>query len=306
VVVEPAPYSVALIGLASARDEMEADRLMNRKMKKLIRTSQIYFPYLQEAKYVLQKSFRNTLRVPFASAFNGLSLFPHADEALFLDVGANRGQSADAILMKTKRCRIHLIEPNPLLCESLKRLYGNNDRVVIHNCGLGDKTTEQDLYIPCYRNWMFDGLASFDEAHPIDWLKKGIYFHRERHLVLHKFKCSIRRLDELKLDPFFIKFDMLGGYIQSLKGGEETIKKYEPILLIGRPGERAANYLKSFGYQPYAFKKGKFMPYINDTNLFFMTPDKSSLVISHIERDRSSLFRTRAARDGDARAHARV
>lgn len=247
-------------------------------VKKFLRTLQINFPYLLDTKFTLMRLYRKKLGIPFEKDFHALSLFPDVDDALFLDVGANRGQSTDAILLKTKNSRIQLFEPNLLLCEKLRHLYSDNKRIVINRFGLGDKTTEYVLYIPYYKKWMFDGLASFDEENAKSWLKGRIFFYKERYLSVRESKSMIKQLDELELDPFFIKLDIQGYEYQALKGGEQTIKTYEPILLVESPDKRTINYLKGFGYRLYAFKEGKFIPGRGKLNTFFMTENKSSLV----------------------------
>ena len=257
---------------------------MNMNVKKLLRTLQVNFPFLLEIKFALMREYRNRSGVPFDGDFQALGLFPDVGEALFLDVGANRGQSADAILMITKNSRIQLFEPNPLLCEKLRRLYGNNKRVGINEFGLGDKAAEQVLFVPFYKKWMFDGLASFDKEKAGDWLKGRVFFYKDRHLSLRESSCEIRRLDELNFNPFFIKLDIQGYEFQALKGGEQTIKTCEPVLLIeSPPEEEVINYLNGFGYQLYAFKEGMFMRGVaGGNNTFFMTENKSRLVKAHI------------------------
>jgi FkbM family methyltransferase len=256
---------------------------MNRNIRKLLRTLQIQFPYLLETKFALTRLFRNCLSIPFESDFHALSLFPDIDEALFLDVGANRGQSTDAILMARKNVRLQLFEPNQLLFKKLRDMFGNNEKIIINNFGLGDKSLENTLYIPFYNKWMFDGLASFNEEKARNWLKGRILFFNEQLLSLHKLKCQIKTLDELNLAPYFIKLDIQGYEYQALKGGEQTIKTYEPILLIESPNARMINYLKGFGYQFFAFKKGKFLSgTIGDPNTFFMTESKWSLIKDNI------------------------
>ncbi|NEO99264.1 MAG: FkbM family methyltransferase [Symploca sp. SIO2E9] len=251
-------------------------------MKKLLRTLQINFPYLLDKKFRLMRLFRNRLEIPFENDFHALSLFPDLEGALFLDVGANRGQSTDAILMKRKNIkniRIHLFEPNELLLENLKGMFGNNEGIVINNFGLGDETVESVLFIPFYKKWMFDGLASFNEKKAKNWLKDRLFFYREQFLTVRKVTSHIRKLDELNLDPFLIKLDLQGYEYSALKGGEQTIRTYEPVLLIESPDQRIINYLKVFGYQLYAFNEGKFLPGIKGKiNTFFMTQQKWSLV----------------------------
>lgn len=223
--------------------------------------------------------FRNILGIPFESDFNALSFFPDIEGALFLDVGANRGQSTDAILMKKKNIRIHLFEPNELLFKKLQDIFGGKEGIIMHKFGLGDKTIEQVLFVPFYKKWMFDGLASFKEEDPRNYLKDRVFFYRDQFLTLHKVTSQIKTLDELDLDPFFIKLDIQGYEYNVLKGGEQTLRKYEPILLIEWPNDMIIDYLKGYGYQFYAFKQGKFIPGIRGKlNTFFMTQEKWSLV----------------------------
>ncbi|MGM3305434.1 FkbM family methyltransferase [Anabaena sp. WFMT] len=252
-------------------------------MKKLLRTIQINFPYLANAKLALMRFCYNKLGIAYENDFCALSLFPDVDGALFLDVGANRGHSTDAILRYTKNSCICQFEPNPLLVEQLSREYVNNKRIMLNIFGLGDENGEYLLYIPCYKNWMFDGLASFSQENANNWLKDGILFYEDQYLLTRKFKCKIKRLDDINLAPFFIKLDIQGYELQALIGGESTIKKYKPILLIETPNEITINHLKRFGYQLYSFEKGKFKSGIKGKlNTFFMTPDKAFLVEENI------------------------
>lgn len=223
--------------------------------------------------------WRNILKIPNESDFNALSLFPDIEGALYLDVGANRGQSIDAILMKKKDIRIHLFEPNELLFKKLQDRFCGKEGIVMHNFGLGDKDTEKTLFVPFYKKWMFDGLASFNEEDPRNYLKEGIFGYRDQFLTLQKVTSQLKTLDELNLDPFFIKIDIEGYEYNVLKGGEQTILKYEPILLIEWPSDQIIDYLRNYGYQLYAFKQGKFIPGIRGKlNTFFMTQKKISLI----------------------------
>jgi FkbM family methyltransferase len=258
---------------------------MNATTRKLLRTVQTNFPNLLDLKFAVMRKYRMWRRVPFEPDFEALALFPASKDALFLDIGANRGQSTDAILIKTESGHIQQFEPNRLLCEKLIGLYGKNPRVTTNAFGLADVASEQTLYVPFYKKWMFDGLASFDATHARGWLKDRVFFYSEEHVTLQETKCSVRRLDEFGLNPFFMKLDIQGYELQALKGGKETIKLYEPILLVELPEEEIVNYLKGFGYVMYAFRKGKFVPGVAGVhNTFFMTHSKSALVKSHMAR----------------------
>jgi FkbM family methyltransferase len=258
---------------------------MNATLKKFIRTVQTSFPFLLDLKFATMRKYRRWRGIPFELDFNALALFPAPKDALYLDIGANRGQSTEAILMKTLGGPIQQFEPNLLLCEKLTDLYGSNQRVTTNAFGLADVASEQTLYVPFYKNWMFDGLASFDAAHAGSWLKGRVYFYKDAHVKLRETKCRIRRLDEFGLKPYFMKLDIQGYEFQALKGGEQTIKSCEPILLIESPPEdEIVNYLRGFGYVMYAFRDGKFFAdQAGSHNTFFMTPAKAALVRNHIQ-----------------------
>lgn len=254
-----------------------------RNLKKLLRTVQTCFPSLLDTKFQVMRLYRNTLSIPFENDFNALPLFPDTGDMLFLDVGANRGQSTDAVLMRSKRLRIHLFEPNRVLFENLQRMFGGNERIVLNNFGLADENSEGVLFVPFYKKWMFDGLGSFNKDEAANWLKGRMFFYKDRFLTLQESRIEIKRIDDLGLAPFFVKLDIQGYEYKALRGGEQTLRAYEPVLLIESPDNRTIEYLEGLGYNYYAFKGGKFVPrVIGAPNTFFMTPKKARLVRSYI------------------------
>jgi FkbM family methyltransferase len=256
---------------------------MIRNLKKLLRTAQTCFPWLLDAKFSAMRFTRNTLGIPFENDFNALSLFPQVDGALYLDVGANRGQSTDAILMNRKDIRLQLFEPNELLCERLRSLFCDNKDIVVNGFGLGDEDTQGILVVPVYNGWLFDGLGSFNETEAADWLKGRIFFFDQRFLALRKSRCRIAKLDDLGLAPFFIKLDVQGYELKALRGGERTIVAHEPVLLIESPSDGLVSYLAALGFNLYAFDRGRFVPGIRGApNTFFMTTKRAALVRNHI------------------------
>jgi len=252
------------------------------KLKKTLRTVQINFPSLQNYKFNLTRFIRTQFKIPFEQDFKALSILQIPEDALFLDVGANRGQSTDAIFMNVgKKIRLQLFEPNKFLCKKLSKFFGDNSQVKINNFGLGEENSTSPLFVPFYNQWMFDGLASFVEYEAVSWLQNRVFFYNQELLKVQKIDCQVRKLDDLNLDPFFIKIDVQGYEFSALKGGEQTLKQYKPILLIENPEDLdlIIDYLRGFGYQIYAFQEGKFIPNTKGyLNTFFMTPDKFAIV----------------------------
>lgn len=246
-------------------------------MKKVIRTLQTNFPMLLETKFAAARCLRNVMGIPFEADFRAIQYFPESDHSLFLDVGGNRGQSTEAILLYAKNSTIQIFEPNPTLCKRLENQYKHSQNVQVNQLALGDKPSEQRIYIPYYKNWMFDGLASLDRENPKLWLKENLHNHKESHVTLEEVKCEVKTLDELNLVPFFIKLDIQGYEYQALKGGENTIRANEPVLLIEAPDQQIIDYLDALGYRYFAFDRGKFRAQTKGKlNTFFMTKKRAS------------------------------
>jgi FkbM family methyltransferase len=248
-------------------------------LRKTLRTLQTCFPSLVNEKYRLQRFYRKRLGIAFEKDFDAVRGFPSPPGAQYLDVGANRGQSTDAILARNTTCRVHAFEPNGLLHGWLSGLYGSESRVTIHPFGLGDEEGEFTLFVPFYRGFMFGGLASLSREDAGGWLRHNLLFYRDGWLSIREVTCTIRRLDDLGMDPFFIKLDVQGHELSVLRGAEQTLTASTPILLVESPGEEIRAYLGRLGYERFAYEDGRFIRGADGSlNTFFMTGDKHDLV----------------------------
>jgi FkbM family methyltransferase len=255
------------------------------KIKKLLRTLQVNLSLSQDTLYNLKRLLRKLNKTPFEVDFRALRLFPDSEEQIFLDVGSNRGQSIDAIRLYRKNSKIIAFEPNKFLCEKLFELYKYDKKILIQSFGLGDIDGEFTLYVPFYKRWMFDGLASLHRDNAQDFLRSldHIYFYNHRFLSLREIKVRVRRLDELELCPFFMKLDVQGHELEVLRGGEKTLKSYEPVLLIECPEDGVIKYLQRLKYQYFRFDRNYFVRDLKGSpNTFFMTKNKSDLVRKYI------------------------
>jgi FkbM family methyltransferase len=255
--------------------------------KKLVRTLQVYFPSLQDTVYSLRRLLRTARKKPFEDDFQALRLFPDDGESqIFLDVGANRGQSIDAIRIYRKDSQIIAFEPNEFLYRKLVELYKYDKKTLIHNVGLGDSVGEFTLYIPFYKKWMFDGLGSLRKKEAEDLLSgmDQIYFYDHQFLSLEETTVRVTTLDELELSPFFIKIDTQGYELMALRGAKKTLTTSEPVLLIEWPEDEVVDFLTSLDYQFYRFEKSYFIPGVRGPlNTFFMTRNKSDFVRKYIQ-----------------------
>jgi FkbM family methyltransferase len=248
----------------------EQNSSMHKNVLKFFRSVQIHFPYLQDLKFDVQRTFRSVLDQTHEKEFELIDVFASPDNNTFIDIGANRGDAIHSILMRQPESKIFAFEPNAYLAGKLKYQYGNNHRVKIFNYGLGDVSSRFDLFVPFYNNYMFDGLASFKEANARDWLKNRLFGFNENKLEVKKVLCHVKRLDEFELKPCFIKIDVQGFEYEVLKGAEETIRNSRPVILMESPAHRELDFLYSLEYQPFILKGDKLRSGTKNYNVFFI------------------------------------
>ena len=141
---------------------------MNESVRNLVRTIQVRFSALQNAKYTVNRFLTRTFGMLSEPDFAALRLFPNLKDKLFLDIGANRGQSIEALLLVAPQGRIVSFEANASLGQELQRIYQQNEpRVTVHDFGLGDVEQTIRLYVPAYRRWRFDGLLPATVKRPL-------------------------------------------------------------------------------------------------------------------------------------------
>lgn len=252
-------------------------------LKKAIRTLQVEAPFLLDLKFSVYRTVGAALRRPFEEDFRALPLLRAPQGAEFLDIGANRGQSIDAIHMMCPHVHVRAFEPNAILFERLQSRFAQRDWLRLDNIGLGDADMDATLYVPFYKQWMFDGLASFNKEEASGWLEHRMYFYADRHLRVQESLCQVRRLDDLGTRPFFVKIDVQGFELQVLRGGRETLAAHRPALLIETPDEAIAQFLRELGYEPCAYENNRFRRgTMGRLNTFFIHQQSMSTLGDHV------------------------
>jgi hypothetical protein len=104
--------------------------------------------------------------------------------------------------------------------------------------------------------------------------------------------CRIVPLDDLNLQPCFIKLDIQGYELKALKGAQRTLRRHEPVLLIESPNDATLEYLDALGYQFFAFDGRRFIERaIGAPNTFFMTPGRMRYVADRIHHRTGDILR---------------
>lgn len=158
-------------------------------------------------------------------------------DSVFIDVGANVGAYLFSLENHLKPENIFAFEPNQQLFKRLKRLF---PKVNLFSVALSDVSTIAEFKIP---------VINGEKIHTRGTLQTSIRERNEEKTILQK--VEVKPLDELVFDEAyteqhqntqtdklnlkridFIKIDVEGNEMQTLRGAKKTIKKYQPILMV--------------------------------------------------------------------------
>ncbi|MFW6412965.1 MAG: FkbM family methyltransferase [Oceanicaulis sp.] len=198
-----------------------------------VRAFQSRFPSLVDAKAAAQRFVRRVLRAPFERDFRILERWSPEPGEVFVDVGANRGQSVDAIRLYHPDALIHAFEPNPRLANALASLFADDPALAVYRCGLAAREESRRLYVPVYRGFVYDGLASFDADECRSWLNDStVAAFDPSRLEISSFEARAFPLDQLALPVGFLKLDVQGFERAVLEGGRRTLETARPLVLM--------------------------------------------------------------------------
>lgn len=186
------------------------------------------------------------------SDFDFFRRFQSADR-LFVDIGANLGQSALSFRLAHRTAPILSFEPNPDMEPSLRvvqRLLGGSFNFRMH--GLGARTEVKPLFVPVVKGIPFFQCATFRREfldNNADVRKLFFEWTRTDRFAIVERPLRLVRFDELGLNPGFVKIDVEGGEVDVLAGMEETLARCRPLLLT--EGCAALSQLAQLGYTAY-------------------------------------------------------
>jgi FkbM family methyltransferase len=198
---------------------------------------------------------RYMLRHPHDPDYAAFGLFPQSD-GLFLDIGANAGMSSMSLRVYQRRARILAIEPNPYHEPDLRWTRRVVRRMEYRICAASDFAGEADFYVPIYRGVPITTEASmsrnFIEESPSLRTQLGQRMASPDFEIVHR-RVEVRRLDDLGLQPAFVKVDVQGHEQPVLAGLSRTLKEHGPPVLVESPSDETTAFMASLGYEPYAY-----------------------------------------------------
>lgn len=245
------------------------------RRKARLKAALIGQPRLYEAARRFQLVLRYLARRPHEPDFAYLGTVGRRD-GLFLDIGGNAGQSALSFRLFNRSAPILSIEPNPA-CERDLRLAGRlagNFRYLILAAGDSDGTLT--LHVPTYRGRPLTGEASLvplgpDDLHSLQGRPSAV---RETEIVRQT--VEVRRLDELELEPAFVKIDVEGFEPNVVRGLSATIRRCRPLILLEANTRFAEvlDLLSPLGYRARRFDPAtrRLCDYRGDAQNVFLVP----------------------------------
>ena len=180
-----------------------------------------------------------------------------------IDIGANDGISIKAIRKFIKN-KIHSFEPNEINYKKISRLKTRVNKLVTYNYGLSNKTSNKIyIYEAHYRKYHLSPFDSLLKKNVIKHLKSSLFVNNiTKNVKIKKSLIKLKKLDDFKLSPSFIKIDVQGHEFECIVGALKTIKKYRPIIMIEFDNKiinKIDKKLKKIGYLKFYFKADKVM-----------------------------------------------
>jgi FkbM family methyltransferase len=147
---------------------------------------------------------------------------------------------------------VHTFEPNPQHSKALRAIARSSQNMQFHPLALSDETGSAALHIPVVGDRASDGLASL--ARP-----KGAH----RTVQIER-----RRLDDLAFERVdFIKCDVEGHELAVFRGGEATLRRLRPTVLVeieqrhaGADLDATLAWFEALSYSSYAVHRDGLRP----------------------------------------------
>jgi FkbM family methyltransferase len=234
------------------------DASLKSRLRQIYRSHAYLYPTLFLWQQAISVRWRNATGTFGEDDFRAIARMPLSASSLFVDIGANRGQSINALRTIFPGCRIVAFEPNPAPFRQAATALGHGNGSEIHNIAIGHENGTLSLKTPSCRGVVFDQHASV-EGLDVDDLAKflrdmGYTFVRPSNIDFLANTIEVRPLDDFGLKADFIKIDVEGHEGAVLSGARQTIETNLPIMMIEggeRPG--VAERFQALGYIRFVF-----------------------------------------------------
>lgn len=177
---------------------------------------------------------------------------------------------------------VHAVEPQPDLSRVLRfgtSLLGTRN-VTVHHLALGDEPGDGHLSRPSRGGMRVHGRTFLADG--TSGLGSNAEFSRHQTIGVHvdTLDALVERLGLTRLD--LIKADVEGAEARLLAGGDATLRRFRPSLLLeledrhlerfDTSSDQVVKHLADLGYSPNHWERGDWRPGIVGRNVLFRQP----------------------------------
>ncbi len=225
--------------------------------------------FIDPLKTLIKKNIILTILSDYVISFLGFNFekeyriinFIKKKNPTIIDIGGNRGESIQNFLRFNKNLKIICFEPKKNSFEYIKKKYKKKN-IRIFNFGIGNKQKKVSLYTPTIYNYEFSSLSATDLTN-LKIRLNSFFKVLKNDFKFIKEIIKIKKLDKFNLKPDLIKIDAEGSELDILKSSIQTIKKYQPLLIIEFNQinfSEIKKILSRIGYKSYIFQNNTFSP----------------------------------------------
>ena len=142
-----------------------------------------------------------------------------------IDVGANRGNWAEAARAVLPLSSLHLVEPTPELAAGLVEAFGGDDRVTVHAMAVSDTIGTAELSL--YNLPVFNSLQRLtDEAQSLN-----SQVHETRRVTVPTITLDALFPPERHPEIGLLKLDIQGGEDKALDGASDLMQRVKFLVI---------------------------------------------------------------------------
>ena len=157
---------------------------------------------------------------------NMLCFLTNQSKVNLIDIGANIGGfTNDFLRFYPNTDEVFCFEPLHKLKEVIKKNNASHKNITIHSCALGSKTEKMNIHFP---------VSNTTHASFYEYNDQSSKFYNDENLVSSQ--VDVHRLDEFIhhfkfSSPLIIKIDTQGHEVEVIKGGMNTLKLADLVLI---------------------------------------------------------------------------
>jgi len=172
------------------------------------------------------------------------NILPNNNDFVILDIGSNDGTSIQMFRRYFPEIRLVAVDPIEKPRFKLKN-------VTLIKSALSDEVGVRNLVTPVINGKQLSQYSSFYKDRMIDQICFDMNLEKEKFSTIIT-EVNFNTVDNLDIQPFFIKIDVEGAELLVLKGAAEIIDKMAPVILVEIQNQEnykeIKNFLSKFGY----------------------------------------------------------